>query len=162
MRRLFRSRREDAWRDSVLAKLDHLSQSQNQIRTEMAELSAEERPKPFVRMRVIVFFMTSLVLTSALEQTLKDMQPLTVEKNGVQSLNPDPPNSLLPNIESAKKSADQFSKYAAEQRRDNIEYLAAQYGGQIILAIGSAFIGALAGWLIIPMLVERRSSRRND
>jgi hypothetical protein len=100
--------------------------------------------------------------TSALEQTLKDMQPLTVEKNGVQSLNPDPPNSLLPNIESAQKSADQFSKYAAEQRRDNIEYLAAQYGGQIILAIGSAFIGALAGWLIIPMLVERRSSRRND
>jgi hypothetical protein len=171
------------WQDAVLARLDSITASQNQLRKELAEHSAEGRPTPSGRLRATSFlaFMAALIIVSvsatiisstfqsqastsasqaqtAFEQSASDLQPIEniVDKHGVKYLYAHVTKSLLADTQAAGDSANQFDQYTAEENDYDLKYFISIYAGQIVLAISSACFGAVAGWLLIPAIIERR------
>src|ERR1700722_11262370 len=78
LRSLFHSNRNTAWQDDVQAKLKSLTESQDQIRNELAELVAAARPTPRGQQRAATFISAFLVLivfavtATNLSSTFKD------------------------------------------------------------------------------------------
>jgi hypothetical protein len=183
---LFRDDHNDEWQNAILAKLDSLTESQNQLRKELAEHTSEGRSTPTGRVRAAAFlaFMAILISFSvsatifsptfhdqastatsqaqaALGKTASDLQPIEniVNKHGSKYLYAHITKSLLADTQAADDSANQFDKYNAEASDYNLKYVLSLYLGQIVLTISSACFGAVAGWLLIPALIERRSRR---
>jgi hypothetical protein len=177
-----------AWQDTVLTRLDQLTESQNQIRKELAEIVEAAHPTPHGRLRAFAFLAVTVALittavsatiisstfkdqaTTALnqaqtasEQFATDFQPIEniVNKHGAEYLYTHPSKSILSDLQKAQGPAQQVSNYNAEANHYDFKYVASEYFGQIILAISSACFGAIAGWLLIPLLVEHRSRRRS-
>lgn len=187
MRTLFNSKQNIAWQGSVQAKLDLLTESQVQIREELAELVKAQRPTPIGRQRAITFLfffliviwvaVTATILSpafqgrastaanqaqTAAEQEAKVFQPIQniVRKYGAEYLVTHANQSLLSDLKAADSQGQLVAKYTAEANDYTNAAVGTEYLGGIILATGSACFGAIAGWLLIPLLVGRPSRRR--
>lgn len=187
LRTLFSSNQKTAWQDGVLVKLDLLTESQVQMREELAELVKAQRPTPIGRQRAITFLfffllviivaVTATILSpafqgqastaanqaqTAAEQAAKDLQPIenVVRKYGAEYLVAHANQSLLSDLKAADRQGQLVAKYTAEANDYTNAAVGTEYLGGIILAIGSACFGAIAGWLLIPLLVARPARGR--
>jgi hypothetical protein len=176
------------WQDDVIARLDSLVESQNQLRKTLTDHVAEGRPTPQGRQRAFIFLILTVgligisvtaTLTSstfkseatiaynqaqtASGQVSTDLQPIDniVAKHGAEYLLTHPSNSVLSDVQAADGAAEQMSKDNANGNRLDLEWIASDYLGEVILAISSACFGAIAGWLFIPAFAGNRSRRRS-
>lgn len=96
-------------------------------------------------------------------QVGKDLNPVVkmTDKYGPKYVINHANKSLVSDVEAAENFAQQISRYNAEANRYDAEYIGSQYTGLIILVIGSACIGAVAGWMLIPLVIGRRVRRHN-
>jgi hypothetical protein len=99
---------------------------------------------------------------TALAQVNKALLPIenAEQKYGAEYILDHPNKSYLSDLQAAQAPAEQVAKYRAQANDYNREYLATLYTGQIILAIGSSFFGAVAGWVLIPLFAGLQSRRR--
>lgn len=161
--------------------------TQKQVQDEVAELVAAGKPTPRSRLLayLLLALLASLVVTSASvgiyssphqaqatssqeqalaasEQVGKDFQPIEniVSEHGAQYLYDHPNKSVLADLQAADNAARQMNEYNSEAGQDYLKYMVSDDASQVILAVSSAFLGAVAGWLVIPLLVERTPRRR--
>lgn len=183
------SRRDDnvEWRDTVIARLDSLAESQDQIRRDLAGNAAAENPTPRARRRGTILLLVMVILivlsvsatldtsvyrdeaVTALNQAqtadaevANDLQPVQdiINKHGAKYLISHPSQSVLSDLQAAEGPAKQASEDTARANHLDFEWVTGQYFGQIVLAVSSAFLGAIAGWLVIPALAADRARRR--
>jgi hypothetical protein len=100
---------------------------------------------------------------TANEQVDKDLQPVVsaVSEHGAKYVLDHPNKAFLADAQAADGLARQYSQENAEGDHFVFEWYTSLYFGQTILAISSACFGAIAGWLLIPVVVRGRSRRRN-
>jgi hypothetical protein len=181
---LFSRRSYDTeWREAVIARLDSLAESQDQLRRDLVA----ERPTTRGRRRGIrwLCFMVILIVVAvsvtldtstfndqastyldqaqtATQQVAKDFQPVQniINKHGYEYIYTHPNKSVLSDLQAAEGPAKQVSEDNAQANRLILEWTAGQYFGQIIIAISAAFLGAIAGLLITPVLAADRRRRR--
>lgn len=180
------SNKNTEWQDAIIERLDLLAKSQNQVQDELAELVATGKPTPRGRLLAyaLLTLLVTLVITSASvgiyssrhqaqattsqeqalaasEQVGKDLQPIMniVSEHGVQYLYDHPDKSVLTDAQAADNAAQQMNKYNSEADQDYVKYIVSDDVSQVMLAVSSAFLGAVAGWLLIPLFVERTPSR---
>lgn len=185
---LSRRNQSAEWQDAVIARLDSLAAAQNDLRKQLADHAADERPAPGARMRgaaylaitavLITFSVSGLILSPTyqsratmafnraqadLEQTNKDLQPIeTAEsKYGAKYVVNHANKAWLADLQAAQGPAKKYSQDNAEGNRLESVSFFSEYFGQTVLAISSACFGAIAGWLLIPVLVRGRLRRRN-
>jgi hypothetical protein len=176
------------WHDAVIAKLDSLAAAQNDLRKQLADHAADGQPTPGARIRgaiylaitalLITFSVSALILSptyqsratiafkqaqAALEQTNKDLQPIeTAEsKYGDKYIVDHANKAWLSDLQAARGPATQYSRDNAEGNHFESESFFSEYFGQTVLAISSACFGAIAGWLLVPVLVGGRLRHRN-
>jgi hypothetical protein len=176
------------WQDAVIARLDSLAAAQNDLRKQLADHAADGRPTSGARVRgaiylaitalLITFSVSALILSptyqskatiafnqaqASLEQTNKDLQPIeTAEsKYGSKYIVDHANKAWLADLQAAQGPAKQYSQDNAEGSRFESESFFSEYFGQTVLAISSACFGAIAGWLLVPVLVRGRLRRRN-
>ena len=180
---LFSRRSYDAeWQEAVIARLDSLAESQNQLRRELAA----ERPTTRGRRRGIRWLCVMVVLIvvavsvtlgtstfndqasnyldqaqTATQQVAKDFQPIQniINKHGYEYIYTHPSKSVLSDLQAAEGPAKQVSEDNAQAKRLILEWTVGQYFGQIIIAVSAAFLGAIAGLLITPILATDRRRR---
>jgi hypothetical protein len=176
------------WQDAVIARLDSLMESQNELRKELADHVAEGRPTERGRLRALTYLVITLIVISAsvtttmmsstyhteattsfnqaqtaVEQVSKDIQPVlaVVSKHGPEYIYSHPNKAWLADTQAALGPARQYSQDNAEGNHFEFESIASEYLGETLLAVSSACFGAIAGWLLIPALVGRRPRRRS-
>jgi hypothetical protein len=185
----FVDRQELEWRDDVTKRLDLLMQSQTQLLNATDFALERSRPSRPVWIQAVILLALTVVLVSSAAvlsvrvsslssraatlngqaqidslQATQELQPLLdiASRSGVQYMLSHASGIALREVKIADDYMHQSNLESAQANKLETMATTGQIAAQVTLALSSAFLGAILGWIVTQILAELRWRRRGE